>query len=330
MRLCTALFVFLGIISFSDSLKSQDLVFSQFNNAPLLLNPGFAGISPYPIFTINYRNQWQRFDNAFVSYAGSYNQYFPSVRSGLGVQITSDVQADGILKNNTAGLYYSYTLEFSGDNFLKMGLAGTIGQSSLDWDRLVFGDQLDVIDGNDGNTATSEVSPNDLRSSYFDVSTGFLFYNQNWYVGVGLFHLNRPNTGFSLNNQISSGNPLRFSVHGGYQINLWDTKGSDTAFIQPTVLFTNQAEFSQLNLGLAGQFSTILVGAFYRHTISNPDAAIVWLGYKFDVIELTYSYDFTVSQLNGSGGSHEIGVVFDLEAILPPKSKLNDCLKLFR
>lgn len=331
MSLRVIILVVFGLIGSCGILRSQDLVFSQFNHSPLLLNPGFTGLSPYPIFSINYRNQWPSIDNAYVSYAGSYHQYFPSVRSGLGLQITSDTEADGIISNNSAGVYYSYSIQFSNDNYLKMGLAGTIGQTKLDWSRLVFGDAIDVINGNDGSLSTSEISPTNLGSGYFDVSTGLLFYNSRWFAGLGIFHLNKPNDGFSLNNNSQNGNPIRVSLHGGYQIDIGYTKGKSPSFIQPTVLLTNQADFTQVNIGLAGQFSTIKVGAFYRHTISNPDAAIVWLGYSFGLVDLTYSYDFTVSQLSGqSGGSHEIGVVFDLESILPPRSKLNDCLKLFR
>jgi type IX secretion system PorP/SprF family membrane protein len=331
MSLRTGFFIVFIVIWSGITLKGQDLVFSQYQKSPLLLNPGFAGVSPYPIFTLNYRNQWAQFDNAYVSYAGSYNQYFPSVRSGLGVQVTSDVQADGIIKQNSLGLYYSYTLEFAGDNFMKLGLGGTFGQTSLDWNRLIFSDQIDRINGPDGTLSSAEVAPNDLSSAYFDISTGFLFYNKKWFVGLGLFHLNTPNIGFSLNSDISSGNPLRYSIHAGYQIDLWDTKGSDAAFIQPMVLFTRQAKFTQLNVGAASQFSSILLGVFYRHSVvENQDAVIGMMGYQFDLVDVTYSYDYTVSNLGGSGGSHEIGVVFDLEAILPPRSKLNDCLKLFR
>ena len=312
-------------------LKSQDLVFSQFYNAPLLLNPAFTGVTQYPTFTLNYRNQWPSFDNAYVSYAGSYNQYFAKARSGLGMQITSDVEADGILVNNSVGLYYSYTLEFSGDNYLKMGLAGTIGQSKLDWSRLVFGDQIDPTGGFTGQINSEETIPNNLSTQYFDISSGFLFYNKSFYIGFGLFHLNNPSIGYRLNGPSDNGIPLRISAHAGYQVNLWDTKSKYPSFIQPTVLVTRQAQFTQVNVGVGAQLGRALGGMFYRHTVNNPDAFIAYMGYQLDVVELTYSYDITVSQLAGrSGGSHELGVVFDLEVVLPPKSKLNDCLKLFR
>ncbi len=323
--------LFLLILFSSIGLKAQDLVFSQFYNAPLLLNPAFTGVTQYPTFTLNYRNQWPSLNDAYISYAGSYNQYFAKTRSGLGLQITSDREADGILTNNSVGVYYSYTLEFADDNYLKIGLSGTMGQSRVDWSRLIFGDQLDQTAGYDPTVNSAEIQPGNLASQYFDISSGFLFYNKRFYVGVGLFHLNNPSVGFRLNGPNDIGIPLRISAHAGYQVDLWDTKSKYPSFIQPTVLVTRQAQFTQVNFGLGAQFGRALGGVFYRHTINNPDAAIFYLGYKLDIVELTYSYDITVSQLApGSGGSHEIGVVFDLEVVLPPKSKLNDCLKLFR
>ncbi len=309
---------------------AQDIVFSQYQRAPLLLNPAFAGVSEYPLISINYRNQWPQFDKAYITYATSYSQYAPSLRSGFGIQLLSDQQADGLLKFNSIGLYYSYTLEFYNDYRLKIGLSGTFGQTQLQWDRLVFGDAIDPIYGADGSLVSTEIRPLNLNNGYFDVSTGFLFYNNKWFVGLGLFHLNNPAIGYSLNSQLTDGLPLRFSLQAGYEITLVENKRGFDSFIQPLLLLTNQAGFYQINGGIACQFDRLTGGAFFRHTANNPDAAILMMGYKLDIIELSYSYDITVSGIGPSGGSHEIGLVFDLSSLYPPKSKLNDCLKLFR
>lgn len=328
---CIRLFVVIALLigSVSQS-NAQDLVFSQFQRAPLLLNPAFAGISSYPFISMNYRNQWPEFDKAYITYATSYNQYVDRMHSGFGIQLLSDQQADGIIKFNSVGLYYSYALEFYNDYRLKIGLSGTFGQSQLQWDRLVFADAIDPIYGPDGSQVSTEIRPLNLNSGYFDVSTGFLFYNNTWFVGLGLFHLNSPLLGYSLNSQNSNGLPVRFSLQAGYEITLVDNKKGFDTFIQPLLLLTNQAGFYQINGGIACQFDRVIGGVFYRHTATNPDAAILMMGYKLDIIELSYSYDITVSGIGPSGGSHEIGLVFDLSSLYPPKSKLNDCLKLFR
>ena len=320
----------LSIVLLSLTTQGQDLVFSQYYNAPLMLNPAFTGLTSYPHFSVNYRNQWPSFDQAYISYAASYNQGFDKLNSGIGIQLISDQQADGILSTNSLGLSYSYVLNFDYERNLKFGVSGTFGQTSLDWDRLIFGEGIDVASG-EYVLPSGEVRPLNLRNGFFDISAGFLYNTKDWYLGVALFHLNNAGVGFQLNPQNTKGLPIRFSAHTGYQILLKENKNEFPTFIQPMLLVTDQSGFFQVNAGVAAQFDRILAGVFYRHVIQNVDALILTAGYKFEIVEISYSYDITLSQLaNVSGGSHEIGMVFDLSSLYPPKSKLNDCLKLFR
>ncbi len=320
------------LFSFFITLNSngQDLVFSQYQKAPLLLNPAFTGISHYPFISLNHRNQWPEFDKAYISYSASYNQYIENLRSGFGIQLLADQQADGLLNTNSIGLYYSYTLQFLNDYRLKMGIAGVFGQTRLDWERLVFSDAIHPVYGPNGSLVSTEIRPLNTNKGYFDIQTGFLFHNDTWFIGVGLFHLNNPNVGYTLNSNSIFGLPLRFSAHAGYEFTLRENKKGFDTFLQPLVLVTNQAGFFQINTGIYGQFTSILSGLSFRHTVNNQDAIIGMVGYKFEIMELTYSYDLTISQLGRSGGSHEVGLVFDLSSLYPPKSNLNDCLKLFR
>ena len=48
---------------------AQDPVFSQFYATPMQLNPAFAGTTYAPRITLNYRNQWPSWPNAYTTYA---------------------------------------------------------------------------------------------------------------------------------------------------------------------------------------------------------------------------------------------------------------------
>jgi len=92
-------FVFLSCL-YSTFLNAQDPVFSQFYLSPLQLNPGLSGLTEDPRFSANYRNQYPGFNNAYRTYALSYDQFFPSIKGGLGFWLLSD---DGCARSHGPG-----------------------------------------------------------------------------------------------------------------------------------------------------------------------------------------------------------------------------------
>ena len=309
---------------------SQDLVFSQYYNAPLNLNPGFVGNTDYPHFNINYRNQWPTFD-AYVSYAASYDQYFHNARSGIGFMVVSDNLGGGIMVNNSLNFTYGYKLEFKSDWQLKIGVSSVLGQNRLDWSRLVFYDQIDPINGFQEANTSAEIRPENLSKTYFGINTGVLLYNENWYVGTSFYNMNSPYQGFWNREYEKEGLPIRYSVHSGYTFVLnSENKNSFGSFITANILATMQAGFIQITPGIAYQRERLIAGVWYRNVVQHSDAAIISMGFLFDYFKIMYSYDITVSSLTiGSGGSHELGIVFNLKNLSPKRSKINNCLKLF-
>src|SRR5689334_15433040 len=74
---------FIVLTSFSNA-PAQDPIFSQFYLSPLQLNPGLTGLTEDPRFSANYRIQFPGFNNAYRTYALSYDQYFPYANIGAG------------------------------------------------------------------------------------------------------------------------------------------------------------------------------------------------------------------------------------------------------
>ena len=55
------------------TVRGQDPQFSQYYQAPLYVNPGFAGITPQQRVVFNHRIQWPGLPQAFATYAASYD-----------------------------------------------------------------------------------------------------------------------------------------------------------------------------------------------------------------------------------------------------------------
>ena len=322
--------------------KAQDAgIFSQFFAAPMQLNPALTGGTYAPRIFLNYLNQWPSLSNAFVTYAVSYDQLVPSMNSAFGISILSDVAGDGIYNTTSVNGAYAYMFKTSNDIFVKGGLEVGFTQLKLNWNQLIFLDQLNPltgsVDGAGNINPTSEITPFALNKTYADFSAGMLVYNEMFYGGMSVKHLNGPDESF-LNDFSATPVPVRWTVHGGAQINLRKNhkKYLEGTFISPNIMYVRQGAFEQLNAGAYASYNKVFGGAWYRYSFGNPDAVIGMIGMKHNIFKLGYSYDYTVSALSAqSNGAHEISIAinFDDDPNIRRKRKARrytDCFELFR
>lgn len=348
MKSSVKFFFFLTIlVGTQGALKAQDPVFSQFFAAPLQLNPAFTGTSFAPRITFNYRNQYANWlgGSAYSTYAVAYEQPVENLNSGLGLMLIGDSAGQGIYKTNRASAFYSYQVRMDDDFAVKFGVQAGLIQTRINWERLLFGDQIDPVNGPvgpDGSVdPTAEERPDQLTRTSFDVSAGMLVYKGAFYGGLSLKHLSTPDESIlAINQNLSAGLPLRTTVHAGAEIPLLRGNNlSNPAFISPNLMFVKQGEFGQIDAGAYAGFGKIFAGSWYRHTFSNPDAVIVMVGYREGVLRIGYSYDQTISRLaaapGGTGGTHEISITINFEDSYDLKRKrrsarYNDCFNMFR
>lgn len=333
---CLFLIFFVG---FFLTGQAQDVTFSQFFAAPLHLNPAMVGVTGSARFSLNYRNQWPNWPNAYRTYSAAYEQPIPGVNGSLGIRTLTDDAGDGIYRTTAIGGIYGYNLQFRNDFNIQLGIDVGILQTRLDWDKLLFGDQLDPLLGADVNQFTSENRPENLQKTVVDISSGIVFYGNNIYAGMALHHLNQADESLlQINDNLRAGRPIRFTVHGGIQINMEsDNIRKGEAFISPNILYAHQADFSQLTMGAYAGYKSVFGGAWYRITGDNADAAIALIGYKYNGWRIGYSYDLTVSGLSvgTTGGTHEVslGFVFsETEAYQREKkrTRYNNCFGMFK
>jgi type IX secretion system PorP/SprF family membrane protein len=326
--------IFLTFILRGPFLFGQDPVFSQFYAAPLQMNPAFAGTAQAPFIAANYRMQYPSFLSgaAFSTFAISYDQSLNRSNSSVGFSVMTDDAGQGILKKTFASAIYSYKVNIREDVQAKIGVEAGLIQSNLNWDKLQFLDQADPITGFEVPRPSAEVRPTELNKTLFDLSTGFLLSAKNFYVGLSAKHLATPNEGYlNVNQNLRVGLPIRWSLHGGYEITLREgNRRRPKTFVTPSLMLAKQGDFVQAVLGAYGGFGPLFSGVWYRQTPSNAESLIFTLGFKQESFKIGYSYDFTVSGLAGkSGGSHELSFTINLDPN-PRKYDYNDCYQMFR
>lgn len=317
-------------------LHAQDPVYSQFYLSPIQLNPALAGLTDDPRFSANYRNQFAGFNNAYRTYGLSYDQFFPSMNAGIGGSLLSDDAGDGILKTIKAAGIFSYRLRLNDDLFVKSGIEVGIVQSTLNWNKLIFGDQIDDYAGtvSPGGIPfpTEETAPDRNKVIYPDVGIGSVIYGGDLYAGFSLRHLNRPDPDFlSIHSELSPRIPMRWTLHGGGSWPVFSglfSRSFDISFA-PAVIVVMQGPFNQINGGFSIDAEMMTIGLFYRMSSGNSEALIGSIGFRTNQLRLGYSFDYTISGFPLSGGTHEIGIVYNLDDG-DTESRYNDCLNIFR
>ena len=223
------------------------------------------------------------------------------------------------MKSSQFNFLYSYRVQVANKWVIASGLSFGYAFRSIDYNRLIFGDQLQ-FDSKAQNPTDDPALFNLGMSHYFDFNAGMLAYNKSFWVGFAFSHLNQPNRSL-LNQEVPL--PVKTSIHGGVRIPLYrgPMKKDQQAVLSPSFVYKRQGQFDQLDVGVHFLYNPIIVGLWYRgipiqqeanHNLSQ-DAVVVILGFQLPRFEVMYSYDFTVSELGPiSGGTHEVSLKYKL------------------
>ncbi|WP_297089487.1 PorP/SprF family type IX secretion system membrane protein [uncultured Draconibacterium sp.] len=303
------------LASFWLSTFSQDVTFSQFYANPVYMNPAFSGTSGVPRVAIQYRNQWHGFSNAYNSYSFAVDIPVKKLRGGIGLNFLNDVQASGALSVLSINAAYSVGVQLNENMWMNGGLQVGYVRNSLNVNDLIFADNLDSNFGNHGTSGELNYlsSPN---NSYLDYGIGSLVFSKRIFMGVAVHHLTEPTQSFSDDDNYGEPVKRKFSAHMGARLPVYlhghQRKKMD---ISPQLILQSQGAFQQVNYGLYAARKGIALGTWFRQNFGlRYDAVIFVIGFVRNRIQLTYSYDLTVSGLSGaSGGTSEVSCTFLLK-----------------
>lgn len=307
----------------------QDPQFSQYYNAPLILNPALAGATDCYRAGMNARSQWGGLPRAFNTASMFVDLNYPDLRSGFGLlALYDDVGTPRLTSAEVSG-FYSYVASFSDMVNFRFGLQGTFVSRSINYSDLIFEDQFTGIVLDKG---TQDPIVDHTKTSYADFSSGIILYgHERYWLGFSAHHLNRPDQAFHADKD--SRLPIKYSVHGGYNFYYRqhaNQKRDDMTRIIPTFMYKAQAKFDQVDLGIYVIKAPVILGAWYRgifvkqdENIVNNDALVVHAGFQYADFSFTYSYDITTSrlQLRNTLGSHEISLIYLFCLEWPPRRK---------
>lgn len=315
MRNIYIIIVLCGMLCFSNRAGAQDYHFSQFYANPLYLSPSLAGATDGGRLIVNYRNQWPEISQAFSTYALSFDNFFSSFNSGIGVSLMQDKAGSAGLTTTNAAFQYSYNLKVTDDWQVVPAIQFAYGNKYVDFNKIIMPDQ-----STGGSTGAYNRLSND-QIHYIDMATSVFVYSPKYWAGLTVDHLTRPNYTF-MNEEYKA--DLRYVLFGG--MNIWQERRRRSRItMQRSFSFSFRYErqklFNQLDLGFYWHNSPIELGVWYRglpvfnnseSTAINHDAIIALVAYDFGPLRVGYSYDITISGLGWStAGAHELSLIYE-------------------
>lgn len=319
--------LFFGLCSVKT--HAQDPQFSQVFAVPLYLGPSFAGASGGTRVASNFRDQWPAFKQEYTSYSLAVDYFSPSTNSGFGLAVFRDQTGVELFTSTYCLLQYSYFIPLTRKLQLRPGIEASYNIRSINYNHIVFGDQLSV----DNSLPVSSIEPSpDQNFSYFDFATSVALFHPQYWFGISVHHLAKPNQSL-LGSE--SKVPLKLSMYGGKRIDILSKRANrrgDRLFA--AFEFKKQAKFSQLLTGSYLEYDDFTFGLWYRgipfiktyQSYINNDAVVLMVSYTFDKITVGYSYDITTSHLlANSAGSHEVSLYYSIVQKGKPKRKMIPC-----
>lgn len=302
-----------------QNLQAQDVHFTQFQAAPLTVNPAFTGgFSGQWRASAIYRDQWRSVTVPFRTFAVSFDA--PIVQDltvddylAGGIQVYNDRAGDGNLSNMSVlgSVAYHKFLGANVDKALSVGFQGGYTQKSIDLSKLYFGDEFNSGIFQQGTS--SEFPGLNNRVSYFTLNAGASWshsVNQNfgYTLGVGMMNINQPQESLRKKRNSDVGLSTRYTAQAGAVAYF-----TDNFSIRPGVLYQTQASATELIAGnefnyivgdpeVRASATAVFAGLWYR----SNDAMMITAGMDWKGMRFGLSYDYNTSSLNsasnGNGG----------------------------
>jgi type IX secretion system PorP/SprF family membrane protein len=313
MRTTNNLLLSLIALVGAGQLQAQDGQLSQYDAAPVLLNPALTGMYENADFRMgsNVRSQWNSLSSSFLTTAFSYDMSMQR-RYGFGSYL-SNYNMAGIMNTFQFGVTGAYNVSDSkADHTLSVGVNLGLIYKKINDQQLVWDAQYD--DGYfNSDLPSGEFMQRGARLMP-EVSAGVAYRATNArkrfnpFGNFALFHVTTPDE--SILRTEESELHIRYSVHGGVRV-----KVMDQLILIPQGVYMRQGNDQMIHAGMLAEFNiggsmySVIGGGSYRL----DDAIVVQAGLKHKNAMYRFSYDINTSPLKAytnNNGAYEFSIIY--------------------
>ncbi len=166
------------------SSEAQDAFFNNFETGKSYFNPSLVGTTGSLSITAKHKRQWHILDPWFQTTYFAVEESLPCTFLDWGLSFLHDSEGTAGFTTREGAFNIAGTIPFTIGNHLqnvKIGFSPRYSQKSIDYDRLVFSDQLDPkygpVNASGVSNPTSFIPPDNtgLSNSFFSPSLGITF-----------------------------------------------------------------------------------------------------------------------------------------------------------
>lgn len=300
-------------VTSAGAISAQDGQLSQYDAAPVLLNPALTGMYENADFRMssNVRSQWSSLSSNFLTTAFAYDVSMER-RFGFGSYL-SNYNMAGIMNTFQAGVTGAYNvMDNKADQTLSVGVNLGLIYKKINDQQLVWDAQYD-----DGNFNTDLPSGEFLqkgRRLMPEVSLGIAYRGTdpqktiNPFGNFALFHVTTPDE--SIFRMEESDLHIRYVVNGGMRIQVMEP-----LTLIPQGVYMRQGNDQLIHAGMMAEFNiggsmySVVGGGSYRWN----DAIVAQVGLKHKNAMYRFSYDVNTSPLRSytnRNGAYEFSIVY--------------------
>ncbi|WP_018344865.1 PorP/SprF family type IX secretion system membrane protein [Cytophaga aurantiaca] len=295
------IYTFLLLIVLCVNAVAQDVHLTQYYTSNLSLNPAYTGNFEGDIKVgLNSRTQWAQVSPAMKTNMVSIEKKFLKRPNefGLGAIIINDQVSSYFLHTNKILLSGSYQKNYKG-HLIRFGLQSGIVMRNINTNDQTFPSQWDYQLGGYDPSANNNEGTLKNSWSYLNVNAGVawthLFGKVKLTGGYALFNLNKPVEGYG---SATKAVPFRHVLNASAVYYM-----TPTIHLLPHLLYMNSATATDFLFGVNATKKVtdnlgFLVGAGYRGSTQNSDAAIAVAGINYNRFAFGFSWDFNVSSLS--------------------------------
>ncbi|HPS63932.1 MAG TPA: PorP/SprF family type IX secretion system membrane protein [Bacteroidales bacterium] len=306
--------------------QAQDPNYSQFFNNPVYYNPAYTGLNTGISARFSYRDLWPSLPYDFKAYhfdADWGDRGFPG-SGGIGMFFNTDNEGLGFIRNLNLGVSLAVRIPFTANSVGQLGIKASWVQKSINWDDLVFTDEIDARYGIN-NPATFIRPENNVRNVPDFGFGGIVQFGDDRggmtaTLGASVDHLFEPDQSFLQTAKAPI--PRKWVGHADAIFSVGPTSGinqveTGALKINPGFIYQVQGKRNSVQVGLNIAKYGLILGIWYKGDFgSNGNSCLpILAGYGMHLMDnmnlrIAYNYDLQMSgALQGTGGAHEVSLI---------------------
>jgi type IX secretion system PorP/SprF family membrane protein len=312
---------FIIFVLVSTQSAGQDIHFTQFNAAPLTLNPSLTGdyIGDYR-FMNTFRSQWRKFDPGYITNSVGYDQqiYISNEKFSGGVNIVYDQSGINAMQITKINLSFAWH-KLVNRNVFHIGFQTGYVMKAFDVSKLSFPDQFNNTTGYFDTELPTLDDDFSKKTNFIDINAGIGWHRKigrhTPKLGIAVFHINEPDESF-LDQKNRLPRRLVFTASDRYELN-------ERSSITPQGMFMENVKANDFIFGATitrksaleeSKIKSINYGAYLRNSIrSKPDAVALVAGFRYNLFDFGFSYDVNISEVKevtDKRGAFEISIIY--------------------